>query len=278
MSFSRIRYYISVSRISHKRIFFSQMKQPEAAAVPEDPNIPEKKIERQTVDIKAKLTELKDLYDQGLIDEEEYKAAKKEVLSADGGISRSVPVEDNSVLLNTDSGSANINNAETSREKVKKPPLSDSELAALPEYIRDHFDWDTQIKAIKYYREQTGAGIAEAKDKAEKVLREKNNASAIKESSAAASDMEDAPAETKQTVQPDSPEMDSDAVGSPSGEALKPELIICPSCEKKLKRDAKFCVLCGTKIEEKIPCPSCGKLVSKTAKFCNYCAGISWEI
>lgn len=50
------------------------------------------------------------------------------------------------------------------------------------------------------------------------------------------------------------------------------ESVLCPACNYILPGDAKFCVACGTKIEEitLVQCPHCGELVPK-GKFCMAC-------
>lgn len=51
------------------------------------------------------------------------------------------------------------------------------------------------------------------------------------------------------------------------------ETVICPKCGATLPAGAKFCFLCGEKIEaapEKVVCPSCGKETPK-GKFCMEC-------
>lgn len=40
----------------------------------------------------------------------------------------------------------------------------------LEQYIRDHFDASDKIKAIRYYMDETGAGLTEAKEAVEKML------------------------------------------------------------------------------------------------------------
>ena len=49
--------------------------------------------------------------------------------------------------------------------------------------------------------------------------------------------------------------------------------VVCPKCGATLPAGAKFCFLCGEKIEaapEKVICPSCGKETPK-GKFCMEC-------
>ncbi|MCH5211437.1 MAG: SPFH domain-containing protein [Oscillospiraceae bacterium] len=63
------------------------------------------------------------------------------------------------------------------------------------------------------------------------------------------------------------------------GNAVKPKNEsdnICPNCGNKLPQNAKFCLECGTKIEQlnenEIICPHCNKKTSK-GKFCMECGG-----
>jgi RNA polymerase subunit RPABC4/transcription elongation factor Spt4 len=72
-------------------------------------------------------------------------------------------------------------------------------------------------------------------------------------------------------VNTDSVEKQLDTSINLSKESVTEEILLCPSCKKQLNKGTKFCVFCGTKIEEKIPCPNCGKLIPKSSKFCNYC-------
>ena len=50
--------------------------------------------------------------------------------------------------------------------------------------------------------------------------------------------------------------------------------ILCPGCGAQIPEGAKFCMECGTKIEQLAPnemiCPSCGKKTMK-GKFCMEC-------
>ena len=46
-------------------------------------------------------------------------------------------------------------------------------------------------------------------------------------------------------------------------------LLICPKCNANLPSNAKFCLECGTKLENK--CPKCGAVNSIDAKFCPEC-------
>lgn len=47
--------------------------------------------------------------------------------------------------------------------------------------------------------------------------------------------------------------------------------IVCPSCGESLPANAKFCISCGVKIEEKKVCPDCGHELIPGAKFCLNC-------
>lgn len=51
------------------------------------------------------------------------------------------------------------------------------------------------------------------------------------------------------------------------------EEIICPTCQKKLKKSEKFCSECGTKIEVAKPkfCSECGAKLTSAVKFCSEC-------
>lgn len=63
------------------------------------------------------------------------------------------------------------------------------------------------------------------------------------------------------------------SIKSESEETKKNETVMCPACHQFLPEGAKFCVACGTKIEEEadfILCPSCGNKVPK-GKFCMSC-------
>ncbi len=46
---------------------------------------------------------------------------------------------------------------------------------------------------------------------------------------------------------------------------------ICPSCNGTISSKAKFCNLCGGKIEAKIVCPSCDYENEENSKFCSSC-------
>lgn len=58
------------------------------------------------------------------------------------------------------------------------------------------------------------------------------------------------------------------------GNAMTRQVIKCPDCGNELPINAKFCLECGTKIEEstedEMTCPNCGKRTSK-GKFCMEC-------
>ena len=45
----------------------------------------------------------------------------------------------------------------------------------------------------------------------------------------------------------------------------------CPACKAKVPATSKFCVECGTKIEQDAVCPECGAKVTPGAKFCASC-------
>ena len=46
---------------------------------------------------------------------------------------------------------------------------------------------------------------------------------------------------------------------------------ICPNCGEVLKDGAKFCAKCGCKIEKECKCPKCGTAIKDGAKFCPVC-------
>ena len=51
-------------------------------------------------------------------------------------------------------------------------------------------------------------------------------------------------------------------------------MIQCPTCKTELEDGAKFCSVCGNKIEipeQKISCPVCGNPLAPGAKFCSIC-------
>jgi hypothetical protein len=225
----------------------------------------------QVIDVKAKLLELKDLYEEGLIDEEEYKSAKKDVLA---GNSNSLGANAQPAIpALPNAGNETIGNNVEPKEEVNKPRLSDSELVELANYIKENFDEGTKFKAINYYRKQAGVKVAEATDIVEKILDEKKNIADPQESSDIVQDATNTPdvSETEMDVNTDSVEKQPDTSINLSKESVTEEILLCPSCKKQLNKGTKFCVFCGTKIEEKIPCPNCGKLISKSSKFCNYC-------
>ena len=45
----------------------------------------------------------------------------------------------------------------------------------------------------------------------------------------------------------------------------------CPNCGATIKKDAKFCPECGDKIEKECKCPKCGTIVADGVKFCPKC-------
>ena len=45
----------------------------------------------------------------------------------------------------------------------------------------------------------------------------------------------------------------------------------CPNCNELLPANAKFCLNCGTKINQEIFCNECGCKNPATAKFCSNC-------
>lgn len=49
--------------------------------------------------------------------------------------------------------------------------------------------------------------------------------------------------------------------------------VTCPKCGEKLRKDAQFCIICGSAIpgEEKPTCASCGEELVKGAQFCYKC-------
>ena len=64
--------------------------------------------------------------------------------------------------------------------------------------------------------------------------------------------------------------LSAQTVGSQTNAGEKSE-IVCPSCGKSLPSSAKFCVECGTKIEQEKRCPDCGMPYAPGAKFCINC-------
>ena len=50
-----------------------------------------------------------------------------------------------------------------------------------------------------------------------------------------------------------------------------PDEKVCPSCNTKLKKDAKFCYNCGKKQDEKKICSNCHAENVEDAKFCSFC-------
>lgn len=54
----------------------------------------------------------------------------------------------------------------------------------------------------------------------------------------------------------------------------------CPVCNAPLKKGAKFCALCGSKLEttvKTITCPNCGSAVKEGSEFCTVC-GTKFEV
>lgn len=45
----------------------------------------------------------------------------------------------------------------------------------------------------------------------------------------------------------------------------------CPNCSAQIDDNAKFCVYCGTKFENKPCCPNCGSAIASGTKFCTCC-------
>ena len=45
----------------------------------------------------------------------------------------------------------------------------------------------------------------------------------------------------------------------------------CDKCGAELKSGAKFCTVCGEKVEAQRTCPNCGKPIKDGAKFCREC-------
>ena len=70
------------------------------------------------------------------------------------------------------------------------------------------------------------------------------------------------------------PSSSSETTMGMSTEPVSGQPSVCPSCGKPLPPNAKFCLECGTKIEQLAPnemvCPSCGKKTPK-GKFCMEC-------
>ena len=46
-------------------------------------------------------------------------------------------------------------------------------------------------------------------------------------------------------------------------------MTICKACGVELRQGARFCDMCGTKVEK--ICPSCGEVLRDIAKFCDLC-------
>ncbi len=47
----------------------------------------------------------------------------------------------------------------------------------------------------------------------------------------------------------------------------------CSKCNAEIADNAKFCPICGTKVEIENKCPNCGATIKKDAKFCPECGG-----
>lgn len=45
----------------------------------------------------------------------------------------------------------------------------------------------------------------------------------------------------------------------------------CSKCNAEISDNAKFCPICGSKVEQESKCPNCGAIVSNDAKFCTKC-------
>ena len=45
----------------------------------------------------------------------------------------------------------------------------------------------------------------------------------------------------------------------------------CPNCGAPISKDAKFCTKCGCRIERNLKCPECGTEISEEDKFCTKC-------
>lgn len=45
----------------------------------------------------------------------------------------------------------------------------------------------------------------------------------------------------------------------------------CTNCNKQIATGSKFCMYCGTKVEEKIRCSKCGEIIPKDGLFCPAC-------
>lgn len=62
-----------------------------------------------------------------------------------------------------------------------------------------------------------------------------------------------------------------EAVNSATEPAKADDGIVCPKCGAKLPKEAKFCFVCGEKIEKPAVCPTCGAPLPEGAKFCLNC-------
>ena len=64
------------------------------------------------------------------------------------------------------------------------------------------------------------------------------------------------------------------AGNTPNGGSQQSQMITCPKCGNELPANAKFCLECGSKIEQladnEMICPACGKKTPK-GKFCMEC-------
>jgi membrane protease subunit (stomatin/prohibitin family) len=71
----------------------------------------------------------------------------------------------------------------------------------------------------------------------------------------------------QQPVQPGSRFIQKDAQGT-----QQTDVVICPSCQTKNNKGAKFCNECGFKlIEQKVRCSNCNAEIPENAKFCSEC-------
>lgn len=54
-------------------------------------------------------------------------------------------------------------------------------------------------------------------------------------------------------------------------------ILVCPSCKRENKNNAKFCGYCGTSLTD-ILCPQCSKKINKNQKYCPFCGIRTKEI